>query len=136
MHSCKWRTTRQVILFSVEPWLPHVAATLRSLAFDSGPDQDRCYSVFRDPVNFSASYFKPTAKNGARNHVPTVDRRSKGVSNGWPAWFYYNGHFHEGLLTLKSFPNVSVGIEKFSMKNCSMLCSYGRFVSCLGIWSL
>ena len=41
--------------------------------------------------------------------------------------------FHEGLLTVKSFPNVLVGFQMFWAETFSMLCSYDRFTSCLGI---
>ena len=36
--------------------------------------------------------------------------------------------FHEGLLTLKSFPNVLVGFQEFWSETFCMLCSHDRFI--------
>ena len=36
---------------------------------------------------------------------------------------YHDSHFHEGLITLKSFPNVLVGFEEVWAEAFSTLCS-------------
>ena len=47
--------------------------------------------------------------------------------------FQVDSRFCEGLLTLKSFPKVLVGFQKFWAETFNMLCSHVRFTSCLGI---
>ena len=48
----------------------------------------------------------------------------------------YISRFHEGLLTLKGFPNVLVCFQKFRLETFSMLYCCDRFISYLGILPL
>ena len=61
---------------------------------------------------------------------PHFDRSKAGRTKILP---FISSRFHEGLLTLKSFPKVSVGFQKFWAETSGMLCSHDRFTSCLGI---